>query len=113
MLVTGVAPTFTAAQASAGKTAYDANCAACHGNTMTNGTFAPPLAGETFKTAWSGKTVQTLWQKVRTMPPSLPASLPDATYTNIVTYILQTNGFKAGNAALPAGGAALDGMTIQ
>jgi hypothetical protein len=80
---------------------------------MTNGTFAPPLAGQTFKTAWAGKTVRTLWDKARTMPPNLAASLPDGTYTNIVAYILETNGFKAGNTELAAGGTPLDGMTIQ
>ena len=47
----------SAAQAATGNTAYDANCAVCHGNTMTNGTFAAPLAGEYFKTQWAGKTV--------------------------------------------------------
>lgn len=113
VLVTGAAPTFAAEQSAAGKTAYDANCAACHGNTMTNGTFAPPLAGQTFKARWSGKSVGALSDKVRTMPPNLPTSLPEATYTNIVAYILETNGFKAGNTALPAAGQALDGMTIQ
>ena len=35
------------------------------------------------------------------------------TYTNIVAYVLEVNGFKAGNAKLPAGGDALDKMTIK
>ncbi len=109
----GAPPQFTAEQAAAGKTAYNSNCAACHGNTMTNGTFGPPLAGEYFRTTWSGHTVHALSDRARTMPPSAPASLPADTYVDIVAYILQTNGFKAGNTKLPAGGDALDKMTVQ
>lgn len=108
----GPPPQFTTAQATAGRTAYNANCAACHGNTLTNGTFAPPLAGESFKGLWSGQTVRALYDKAKTMPPASPASLPDGTYANIVAYILETNGARAGNTALPAGAAMPDGMRI-
>jgi mono/diheme cytochrome c family protein len=109
----GAPPRFTAAQAAAGKTSYDANCAVCHGNTMTNGTFGPPLAGEAFKGVWSGRTVRAFYDKSKAMPPASPASLPDATYANIVAYVFQVNGVKAGKAKLPAGGDALDKMTIR
>jgi mono/diheme cytochrome c family protein len=106
-------PQFTAAQAAAGKTSFNANFAVCHGNTLTNGTFAPPLAGEYFKGAWSGRTVRALYDKARTMPPAAPASLPDDTYANIAAYIFEVNGFAAGDANLPAGADALDKMTIK
>jgi len=108
----GPPPQFTAAQATEGRTAYNATCAACHGNTLTNGTFAPPLAGESFKGLWSGQTVRPLYDKAKTMPPASPASLPDATYANIVAYILETNGARSGTTALPAGGPVLEGMSI-
>jgi mono/diheme cytochrome c family protein len=111
--VSGAPPQFTAAQSAAGKTAYNANCATCHGNTMTNGTFAPPLAGEYFRNTWSGHTVRAFFEKAKTMPPAAPASLTDQTYADIVAYILDVNKFPAGVSALPAGGAALDGMTIK
>ena len=109
----GVPPVFSAAQAAAGKTAYNANCAVCHGSTMTNGTFAPPLAGEYFRTTWAGKTVGEFYTKSKTMPPASPASLADDVYASVVAYVLQTNGYQAGAAALPAGGATLDGMRIR
>jgi mono/diheme cytochrome c family protein len=99
----GVPPQFTSAQSAAGKAAYNANCATCHGNTMTNGTFGPPLAGEYFRNTWLGHTVRSFFDKAKTMPPSAPSSLADQTYANIV----------AGSTPLPAGGAALDGMTIN
>ncbi len=110
-----IAPQFTAAQADAGKTAYNASCAVCHGSTMTNGTFGTPLAGTYFKNAWFGKTVAKFYERAqKTMPPAAPASLPKESYANIVAYILELNGFKAGDSPLPAGGGeALDSMTIK
>jgi PQQ-dependent dehydrogenase (s-GDH family) len=109
----GAPPSFTAAQAVAGKIAYHANCAVCHGNTMTNGTFAPPLAGEYFRNKWAGKTVGALYDHAKTMPPSAPASLPLTTYASIVAYLLESNGFQPGAAALPAGGVTIEKMTIK
>jgi mono/diheme cytochrome c family protein len=87
----------------AGKTAYDATCAVCHGSTLTNGTFATPLAGEYFKRQWSGRTVADLFEKSRsTMPPSAMGSLPATTYAAIVAYVLEVNGSAVGTAELPA-----------
>jgi PQQ-dependent dehydrogenase (s-GDH family) len=107
--VSGAAPQYTAAQATAGKTAYDANCAVCHGNTMTNGTFAPPLAGETFRSVWVGKPVRELYEKAKTMPPANPTSLTDAQYAGIVAYVLQVNGYAASTTPLTNG----DGGTLR
>jgi PQQ-dependent dehydrogenase (s-GDH family) len=107
----GVPPQFTAAQAELGKTAFNANCAVCHGNTMTNGTFGPPLAGEYFHNKWNGQTVRAFYDHSKTMPPSAPASLPEGTYADIVAYVLQVNGLKPGSTKLAAGGA-LDKMRI-
>jgi len=112
-MIAGSLPQFTAAQAAEGKTAFNANCAVCHGNTLTNGTFAPPLAGEYFRNKWTGLTVRAFYDHSRNMPPATPASLQEDTYADIVAYVLEVNGFKASDTRLPAGGAALDGMTIQ
>lgn len=109
-----VAPQFTAAQSAAGKTAYNASCAVCHGSTMTNGTMGTPLAGEYFKTTWFNRSVRALYDRAhKTMPPAAPASLPNETYANIIAYILELNGFKPGASALPPGGDALDKMAIK
>ncbi len=109
----GEPPRFTAEQATAGKSAYNSNCAVCHGSTMTNGTFAPPLAGEYFKTTWSGRSLRSFFDRAKTMPPASPASLGDDTYASIVSYVLEINGVKAGDARLPARAEALDRMTIK
>ena len=107
--VAGAAPQYTAAQAAAGRTAFNADCAVCHGNTLTNGTMAPPLAGESFHAAWSGRSVRALFDVAKTMPPANPGSLPDETYRNILAYILQVNGYAAGETAFTTG----DGATLK
>jgi len=81
---------------------------------MTNGTFGTPLAGEYFQNTWSGRTVRAFYDRAHnTMPPAAPASLAKDTYADIVAYILELNGFKAGNSQLPTRGEALDKMTIR
>ena len=109
----GTLPQFTAEQAAAGKTAFNASCAVCHGNTLTDGTYAPPLAGEYFRNKWAGLTVQAFYEHSRKMPPATPASLTNDVYADIVAYIFEVNGFKPGDARLPPGGDALDTMTIR
>ena len=101
---------FTAAQAAAGKVAYSSNCAVCHGNTLTNGTMGTPLGGVYFKNGWGGKSVRALFDKsVKTMPPSAPGSLTGDSYANIVAYVLEGNGMKAGDVALEG----MSGMAIR
>lgn len=112
-IVTGPPPQYTAAQAATGKTAYDANCAVCHGNTMTNGTFAPPLGGEYFRGQWTGKTVGAFLTKSKTMPPASPNSLPGQTYADIVAYVLEVNGVEAGATKLTADAENLEQMRIR
>jgi cytochrome c5 len=113
-IVNGVAPQFTAAQADRGKTAYNTTCAVCHGSTMTNGSYGTPLAGEYFSKKWSHRSVRTLYDHARTtMPPSRPGFLPAGAYADIVAYILQVNGFKAGDTPLKATGEGLDKMELK
>ncbi len=107
----GVPPQFTAAQVAAGKTAYNSNCAVCHGSTLTNGTFGTPLGGEYFVKMWRGRSVGALLEKsVKTMPPAAPGSLKPGVYADLVAYVLEMNGAKAGSVALGAGAAG--GMRI-
>lgn len=109
-----IPPEFTAAQALAGKTAYNSNCAVCHGSNMTDGTMGTPLAGQYFRRAWTGRSVRALYDRShKTMPPAAPGSLPKDTYASIVAYILELNGFKSGGASLAAGSETLDKMVIQ
>jgi mono/diheme cytochrome c family protein len=107
--VAGAAPQYTAAQATAGKTAFDADCAVCHGNTLTNGTMGPPLAGESFRGSWTGQSARALFDSATTMPPANPGSLGDDTYARILAYILQMNGYAAGETPFTTG----EGTTLR
>lgn len=96
----GELPSFTEEQVAAGKTAYNASCSVCHGDTLTNNTYGPPLAGPYFQETWEGQTAGSLVDKVHTMPPSAPESLSDETYAAITGYIMSVNGLAAGNEPL-------------
>jgi alcohol dehydrogenase (cytochrome c) len=105
------AASYTAAQATSGRAAYDQNCAGCHGPAGRNGT-APALAGPDFG-GWSTRPVRDLISTIRaSMPSDRPGQLREEVYLDIVAYILQTNGVapgaqmltvnSAGNAGAPA-----------
>jgi mono/diheme cytochrome c family protein len=106
---------FTAAQAEAGKVAYNASCAVCHGSNLANGTFGTPLAGRYFKEKWFGRSVKALFEHAKTMPPAAPASLPDEKYAEILAYVLELNGLVPGEAstALPTDPEALGELAIR
>lgn len=89
-------PVYTAAQATAGQAAYQANCASCHQASLVGQNEAPALAGANFMTTWRGRTTTELVEYMAaTMPPGKP-SLGEAEYLNITAYILQFNGAAAG-----------------
>ena len=104
MLVGQQAPaagSYTAAQATAGRSAYEMSCSACHRLDLGGTNEAPQLAGGSFLGVWSRRTTGDLLSYVQaTMPPDNPGSLGQPTYLNIVAYILQANGAPAGAQAL-------------
>ena len=53
---------FTAAQATAGEAAYKQHCASCHGASLDDGEFGPPLKGVEFRGRWGGTST------IRRMP---------------------------------------------
>ena len=98
---------YSAAQAERGKTIFNTTCLRCHGEDLAGNT-APALKGDRFQTSWGGDVVESLFTKVRdTMPPNFGTILDDQVKLDIVTYILQTNGFPAGNSDLVVGSADL------
>ena len=91
---------YTAAQASAGAAAYAQNCAMCHGADLKGGA-GPALTGQGFAAAGAGKTVGSVFTMVaQQMPAGQPGSLSQTQYEDIMSYILQENGYPAGSAAL-------------
>ncbi|MGH8207777.1 MAG: PQQ-binding-like beta-propeller repeat protein [Steroidobacteraceae bacterium] len=94
---------FTAAEAARGKSAYDDNCASCHGGNLDDGQFGPPIKGPTFRAQWHGQSAAALFNLETTkMPPASPDSLDGQTYADIEAYVLQQNGATAGTTELSA-----------
>jgi len=87
---------YTAAQATTGRAAYQANCASCHVDNLSGRNEAPPLAGGSFMNTWRTRTTRDLFEYMQaTMPPNAP-SLGADQYLAITSFILQSNGMPAG-----------------
>jgi PQQ-dependent dehydrogenase (methanol/ethanol family) len=92
---------FTAAQATAGAAAYQANCATCHQPDLKGQGTAPALSGPEFTGGWGTRTTRDLLTFIQlTMPPASPGTLGAETYANITAFILQQNGARAGTQTL-------------
>ncbi len=105
--------TYTAEQATRGKAAYAANCAACHGETMAGIDVAPALTGAGFLNNWNNTSAGDLHTRIKTtMPLNAPDSLSARTVSDIEAFIFQTNGFPAGDVALPPNAAMMGGVKI-
>ena len=92
---------YTAAQAAQGRADYMANCAGCHQANLSGGGEAPSLAAGNFMKTWGGKSTRELYAYIRqAMPLGKGGSLPDATYANIVAFLLAANGATAGGTLL-------------
>jgi hypothetical protein len=62
---------------------------------------------------WDGTTVADVLQTVRqTMPQDSPDSLGTPGYTDLITYLLQSNSAPTGSAELAPEAAALQGVRI-
>ncbi|HZM96276.1 MAG TPA: cytochrome c [Vicinamibacterales bacterium] len=98
---------YTTAQADRGKAVFNTTCLRCHGEDLAGNT-APALKGDRFQSSWGGDVIDSLFTKVRdTMPPNFGTILDDQVKLDIVTYILQTNGFPSGTTELVVGSADL------
>jgi alcohol dehydrogenase (cytochrome c) len=98
----GAAGPYTADQASAGRAAYQTNCASCHAPDLS-GREGPQLAGANFMGQWGDKSAGDLIGFLRaTMPPGSNGSLPDQTYINLAAFILDANSARPGERALTA-----------
>src|SRR5499427_8070479 len=104
-LMAGQAPagSYTAAQATAGRTTYQAQCASCHLPDLKGSGDAAPLAGSEFMSAWGRRTTRELLSFMQlTMPPTRPGGLSQEEYVNVAAFILQSNGAPAGAQTLTA-----------
>jgi mono/diheme cytochrome c family protein len=97
---------YSTAQADRGHGFYTAVCGSCHGASL-QGVSAPPLTGTRFIERWREGTLDPLYQFIKDrMPFGRPANaktIPDNEYLDILTYILNVNGYRAGTAELSTG----------
>lgn len=91
---------FTAAQAERGKAKFEENCGSCHRADLT-GAAAPALKGDGFLKKWEFQGLNALVGKVfDTMPQGYATNVQENVKVDIVSYILQANGFPAGREEL-------------
>jgi hypothetical protein len=103
---------YTSAQAERGKTNFAGSCARCHLADLSGGT-GPSLKGERFITAWQDESLYRLFTKIRdTMPPNFGTTLTEDAKLDVITYILQSNGFPAGATELMVDQDKLDSVQI-
>ena len=96
---------YTEIQAKRGKDSYEYSCARCHLQELEGDPArdVPALSGDQFLGAWSKRTVKDLFDFIsKSMPADEPASLRAQAYVDIVTYLLWTNEFPAGDEELRA-----------
>ena len=101
---------FTAEQATAGEAAYKQHCASCHGASLDDGPFGPPLKGVEFRGRWGGtQSAEPLFTYIeQRMPPAAPGSLGANVYAQILAYMFRENGMQPSlSQPLPSDPAAL------
>lgn len=82
---------FTQAQVDAGKAVYESSCKNCHNMRFYRDTLR----------SWSNQPLLYLWENILgTMPADNPGSLMLDEYTDVIAYILNENGFPAGDTKL-------------
>jgi cytochrome c peroxidase len=84
---------FTEEQATRGRAAFRAICADCH--------YSSEFRDAQFRFKWGKRTVAELYRNIaENMPDDAPGSLPPQAYLDVVSYILQLNGFASGSSEL-------------
>ena len=108
----GAAPAlYTKAQAATGLGKFIGNCAMCHGAHL-EGRAGPSLKGPNWASDKADYTVGEVFTVVsQQMPATDPGSLEKSDYVNIMAYLLQQNGYPAGDKALDFDQAA--GSTVK
>jgi mono/diheme cytochrome c family protein len=103
---------YSAEQATRGQQVYVAECASCHGPAL-EGVVGPPLAGAGFGSAWSGRSLTELVDKIeKTMPLQAPGSLSRAQAIDVTAHMLAAGKFPAGRAGLSAATLAAVAMPV-
>ena len=85
---------FSQAQVETGRTVFQNACIECHQ--------PEAFVGPGFIDAWSGQTVDVLFQEIReTMPEDAPGRLSRREYAAVLAYIFHLNGLPTGENDMP------------
>ena len=90
---------YSAAQAVRGRAQYETTCMRCHGADLTGGA-GRSLTGDVFVRDWTGLTLDRLFERMQSMPPGASEALAGDAYVDIISYVLERNGYPAGDEAL-------------
>jgi len=102
---TAPAGLFSQAQANRGRDRFRSMCTECH----TTGEFTD----NAFKVKWSRRSVGDLYEFIHTaMPDDAPGILTEAQAIELVTFILDENGFEPGSRQMEPDPAALDQISL-
>ena len=105
---------FTSDQAQRGKSAFEGSCARCHNVALIGSERGPAIEGPTFLSHWEKDSLAGLFTKIRdTMPEGGPGTVSDELKIDILTYILQQNGFPAGREELKVDLSALEDIRVK
>ncbi len=96
---------YTEDQAERGRQVYAETCTACHAT--------DEFTGAIFGT-WFGQPVGRFYSLIQsTMPEDNPGGLSGARYADVVAYILELNGYPAGDGDLPPDRAVLNQIRLE
>ena len=93
---------YTHGQAARGRERYEESCQRCHGADLGGGA-GRSLTGVVFLRDWTGLTLDGLFERMQSMPPDGSENLSENAYVDIISYVLERNGFPPGDAELSAG----------
>ena len=105
---------YSRAQAERGRELYLSMCSQCHGPDMSGVDSAPPLTGGRFAANWNGVALGDMVERIRvSMPQNNPGTLSRAQIADVTAYLLQQNGFPAGESELPRQGPVLQTIAYE
>ena len=84
-------------QANRGARVYRTTCESCHAPNLEGSEEGPTLVGEEFLEGWDGEALAELMLLMTdTMPKENPGGLTEGEYTDVLSYLLQQNGYPPG-----------------
>ena len=91
---------YKSAQAERGREVFRTTCSECHASDLSGGE-GPTLSGSVFLAHWGEDNLGALFAKIRKMPPG-EDTLTESAHLDVLAFLLETNGYPAGQNDLSA-----------